>query len=154
MAIKSSAIYTSQTQAGATGFGSRASAANVSAILMWATFTYTVDGTETTGDTINFGRVPAGVTVVPALARVSSDGTGGTGAITKLGDAGDDDRYSASSIAVASAASTAVTTTNAQAVTPAAVAEGNETITGVLTFSSAITVGKKITLFLPYLSTV
>jgi hypothetical protein len=75
---------------------------------------------------------------------------GGTGAITKLGDAADDDRYSATSIAVASAVSTAVTTVNAQAVTPVAVAEGNETITGVLTFASEITVGKKITLLVAY----
>jgi hypothetical protein len=153
MATKNSAIYTQQTQA-IRGFGSRASAANVSAIIMWATFTYTVDGTETTGDTINFGRLPAGAVVVPALARISTDGIGGTGAITKLGDGADDDRYSAISVAVASAGSTAVTTTNAQAVTPVAVPEGYETLTGVLTFSTAITVGKKITLFVPYLSTV
>lgn len=153
MAIKNSAIYNQQTQA-IRGFGGRASAALVSPVLMVATFTYTVDGTETTGDTINFGRLPAGVVVVPALARVSSDGTGGTGAITKLGDTLDDDRYSATSIAVASAVSTAVTTTNDQAVSPVGVPEGGEIITGVLTFASAITVGKKITLTLPYLSTV
>lgn len=153
MATKNSAIYTQQTQA-IRGFGGRASAALVTPVLMVATFTYTVDGTETTGDTINFGRLPAGVTPIPRLGSVSSDGTGGTGAITKIGDAGDDDRYSATSIAVASAAVTAITSTNAQAVSPAAVAEGYETITGVLTFASALTVGKKITLSLPFLSTV
>jgi hypothetical protein len=153
MAIKNSAIYTAQTQA-IKGFGSRASAANVSAMLMFATFTYTVDGTETTGDTINFGYLPEGVIVVPALSRVSSGGTGGTGAITEIGDPLDPNRYSATSIAVASAVSTAVTTTNAQAVSPVGVPVGGETITGTLTFASALTVGSKITLSLAYLSVV
>lgn len=149
MATKNSAIYVQQAQA-IKGFGNRAAASLVSAVLLVARFTYTVDGTETTGDTLNLGNLPANATVIASEIRVASDGTGGTGAITKIGDAGDDDRYVATSIAVASAVATLATSTNAQAVTPVAVAEGNETLTAVLTFSSAITVGKKITFFVPY----
>jgi hypothetical protein len=150
MAILNSTIYTQQTQAGTKGFGNRAAGSAVSAALCAATFTYTVTGAEVTADTINFGRLPEGAVVIPALCRISSDGIGGTGAITKIGDANDDDRYSATSVAVASAVSTAVTPVNAQAVTPVGVPEGFDTITGVLTFASAITTGKKITLHLVY----
>jgi hypothetical protein len=150
MAILNSAIYTKQTQAGTKGFGGRASGSDVSAALCSATFTYTVTGSEVTGDTINFGRLTEGVIVIPGLCRISSDGIGGTGAITKIGDGGVDNRYSGTSVAVASAGSTALTPTNGQAVTPVGVPDGYETITGVLTFSSAITTGKKITLHVIY----
>jgi hypothetical protein len=154
MATLNSAIYTKQAQTGGKGFGSRASGADVSATMRWATFTYTVTGLEVTGDTINFGILPSSVYVSPELARISSDGIGGTGAITKIGDPLVDNRYSATSVAVAAAVSTAVTPTNGQVVTPVLVAEGNETITGVLTFATAITVGKKIVLRLPYLTVI
>jgi len=150
MAILNSTIYTQQTQAGTKGFGGRASAVNVSGAMCYATFTYTVTGSETTADTINFGRLPEGAVVIPGLCRISSDGIGGTGAITKIGDGGVDNRYSSTSVAVASAGSTAFTPTNGQVVTPVGVPDGYETITGVLTFSSAITTGKKITLNMVY----
>jgi hypothetical protein len=154
MAILNSAIYTAQTQA-IKGFGSRASAANVSAAVAVATFTYTVlgagvTGAETTGDTIYLGRLPANAVVQAANIRVSTDGIGGTGAITQIGDNGLATRYSSTSIAVASAVSTLATATNAQVVTPVAVAEGNEILTATLTFASAITAGTKITFFVPY----
>jgi hypothetical protein len=149
MAIKNSAIYTQQTQA-IKGFGSRASAANVTSAVTAATFTYTVDGTETTLDTIYFGRLPAGAVVQAGQIRVSTDGLVGTSSLTKIGDNGLATRYSSTSITLTSAASTLATATNAQVVTPAAVAEGNEILTGELTFSSALTVGKKITIFVPY----
>ncbi len=149
MAIKNSAIYTAQTQA-IKGFGSRASGANVTADVAAASFTYTVDGTETTLDTIYFGRLPAGAVVQAGQIRVSTDGLVGTSSLTKIGDNGLATRYSSTSITLTSAASTLATATNAQVVTPAAVAEGNEILTGELTFSSALTVGKKITLFVPY----
>ena len=149
MAIKNSAIYTQQTQA-IKGFGNRASAANVSSAVTAATFTYTVDGTETTLDTIYFGRLPAGAVVQAGQIRVSTDGLVGTSSLTKIGDNGLATRYSSTSITLTSAATTLATPTNAQVVTPVAVAEGNEILTGELTFSSALTVGKKITLFVPY----
>lgn len=154
MAIKSTATYTLQAQTGGKGFGSRSSSADVSATMRWATLAYIVDGTETTGDTINFGMLPVGVIVVPDLMKISSDGIGGTGAVTKIGDTLDDDRHSATSVAVASAVSTVVTPVNAQVVTPVAVAYGGEAITGVLTFATAITTGKKITLRVPYLTVI
>lgn len=149
MAIKNSAIYTAQTQA-IKGFASRASGANVTAAVAAASFTYTVDGTETTLDTIYFGRLPANAVVQAGQIRVSTDGLVGTSSLTKIGDNGVAARYSSTSITLTSAASTLATATNAQVVTPVAVAEGNEILTGELTFSSALTVGKKITIFVPY----
>jgi hypothetical protein len=155
MAILNSAIYTAQTQAGTKGFGGRASAANVSAVLLWATFTYTATGSETSGDTINFGRLTEGSVVIPALCRLSTDGLAGTStAITKIGDGGSDNRYSATSVAVVSAGSTALTASNGQMVTPVGVPDGYETITGVITHSGAPTAGKKLVLNVAYYSVV
>ena len=154
MAIKSTPVFTRQAQSGARGFGSRASSADVSASMRWATFTYTVDGLEVSGDTINFGMLMGGVIVIPDMAKISTDGVGGTAAINTLGDNLVPTRYSATPTAVATAGSIYVTPTNAQLVVPVAVIETNETLIGSLTFASPLTVGKKIVLRIPYLTVI
>lgn len=118
-----------------------------------ATAIYTVTGNETTADLIAILSLPIGAVVIPDLCKVSSDGIGGTGAITQIGDAASAARYSATSIAVASAVTTAVTTTNAIAVAnpPYQVVAGNETILATLTFATAITVGKLIVFRIVYI---
>lgn len=124
------------------------------ATVRYATVIYTVTGTETTADLIALLSLPIGSVVFPDLCRVSSDGIGGTGAITQIGDAGSAARYSATSIAVATAVSEVpVTTTNAIAVAnpPYQVVAGNETLLATLTFATAITAGKLIVFRIAYI---
>jgi len=120
--------------------------------VFYATAKYTCTGSETSGDVINVISLPIGATILADLSKIITDGTGGTSvAITKIGDAGDDDRYTATSVTVTSAAITAVTSTNAQAVTPYVIAAGNETIKATVTHSGAPTAGKFIVFRLAYI---
>jgi hypothetical protein len=155
MAIKNSALYTQQAQV-VGGFGARASAASVTAMVMFMHATYTCDGTELANDLINIGILPEGAIAIPDLFRVSTDGVGGTGAtVATIGDPLDDDRYSATAVPISGVASVGVTQTNAVAVTPVAVPLGGEVIQAKLGLASgAFTVGKKISFRIAYRSTV
>jgi hypothetical protein len=151
----SSALYTQQLHA-QKGFGGRASGLNVTSQLMFLVSTYTTTGTEVANDLINVGLLPAGVVVVPDMCRVSTDGIGGTGAtVATLGDALDDDRYSATAVAVVSAGSSLFTGVNAQLVAPVAVPEGGEIIRAKIGLSSgSITAARRLTFTIAYRSTV
>lgn len=109
--------------------------------------TYTVTGSEATGDQIPVVVLPIGAQLIPESVRVSTDGAAGTStAIAKLGDAGDDDRYSATAITITGAVTaTAVTATNAITLTPYVVAtEANRTVLATITHAGAPTAGKLI----------
>ena len=120
---------------------------SVTGELMEFSGTYTCTGAEASGDVIPLVKLPIGAILRPSLMRVSTDAIGGTSAVfTKIGDAGDDDRYSATSLALTAAQTeTAVTPTNAIAVTPFQVdTEANRAILATMTHSGAPTAGKKI----------
>jgi hypothetical protein len=136
----------------APNLGVRLAGRKLSSMLLYATITHTVTATEAATDVINIVDLPVGSYLVPDLMRVANNGAGGTSVvISKLGDASDDDRYSATSIALTAAGNIAVTPTNAIAVTPFAITETTQTIKAVLAGTLPMTVGKKITFKVPYL---
>lgn len=109
---------------------------------------YTMTGSEAANDLIAICSLPVGARLMVDLCRVSSEACGGTGtAIATLGDIGDDDRYSATSISLTSAATTAVTPTAAIGLTPYSIAAGNEIIYGKLALSSGSTTAGKLVRF-------
>lgn len=120
--------------------------------LLCLTATYITTGTEVATDVIDIGEIPAGAQLVPTLSRVISEGIGGTGAaISKLGDAAVDDRYSSTSIALTSAGIVAVTPTNAAALIPYTITPETARIKATLALSSgSITAGKKVRFELIY----
>ncbi|HWL54281.1 MAG TPA: hypothetical protein VNQ90_17710 [Chthoniobacteraceae bacterium] len=122
------------------------------ASLLRLTATYTATGDEAAGDVIEIGELPIGAELVPNLCTVISEGLGGTtGTITKLGDAEDDDRYSATAIALTAAGIVNVTATNAAALTPYRVTEETKRIAGTIGLASgSFTAGKKVRFQLVY----
>ena len=118
--------------------------------------TYTCTGAEgATGDSIAVCNVPVGAVVIPELCRVSNEAAmgGASIALPTLGDVGDADRYSATSISIHSsnAATAAVTPNVVASVIPRyAVVEANKTILAVLTRTDAPTAGKKIRFLIAY----
>jgi hypothetical protein len=136
----------------APNLGSRLSAKLLSPMLLWATVTRTVDATEAAADVINIIDLPAGAELVPDLMKVANDGAGGTSVvISKIGDAEDDDRYSATNIALTAAGNVSVTPTNAIVVTPFKITETTKTIKATLAGTLPMTAGKKIVFKVPYL---
>lgn len=115
--------------------------------------TYTATGTEVASDTIAICKLPVGAVVVPHDCRYAYQAMGGTGtAIGTLGDAGVSNRYSSTGVVVTSAGTTAVTPTNAIALTPYEIEAGNETILATLSISSgSMTAGQKITFWIAYI---
>lgn len=94
--------------------------------VLYAEALYRTTGAEAAGDIIDVVTLPLGAVVLPEKSHIACEALGGTGtAISKLGDGSDDDRYSATSVALTSAALTAVTAAAAtsvltrHAVTPA-----------------------------------
>jgi carbohydrate-binding DOMON domain-containing protein len=118
--------------------------------------TYTATGTEAaSGDTIDITDVPVGATVIPELCRVSNEASmgGSVIAIPKIGDAVDDDRYSATSISINSstAGSVAVTANVTAGVLPRfVVTAATQRIKAALTRTNAMTAGKKISFLIAY----
>ncbi len=136
----------------APNLGSRLSGATLTPMLLWATVTRTVDATEAAADVINIIDLPVGARLVPDLMKVANDGAGGTSVtISKIGDAEDDDRYSATAVALTAAGNVAVTPTNAISVTPFTITETTKTIKAVLAGTLPMTAGKKIVFKVPYL---
>jgi hypothetical protein len=124
--------------------------------IRYAEYTYTATGTEAaTGDTIQIGDVPVGCVVLPELCKVANDASmGGTDqVITKIGDASDDDRYTATSITVhaTNAGITAVTPAIATGVmTRTKVVAATKTLVAGFTRTNAMTAGKKIKFIIAY----
>jgi hypothetical protein len=115
--------------------------------------TYTATGTEVAADTFAICKLPVGAVVVPHDCRYAFAAMGGTGtALASLGDTGSASRYSSTSVAVTSAGTSAVTPTNAIALTPYEIEAGNETILVTLALSSGtMTAGQKITFWIAYI---
>lgn len=109
--------------------------------------TYTCTGAEVTADVIPLFKLPIGAILRPGTMRISTDAIGGTTAVfTQIGDAGSANRYSSTSIPLTAAQTeTAVTPTNAIAVTPFVVdTAANQTVLATMTHAGAPTAGKKI----------
>ena len=137
---------TYQKQA-STNPGARPSGQVVSGTVVEFFGTYTVTGAEVTGDTVPLIKLPIGAILRPSSVRISTDAIGGTTAVfTQIGDAGSAGRYSGTSIPLTAAQTeTAVTPTNAIAVTPFAVdTAANQTVVATMTHAGAPTAGKKI----------
>lgn len=134
----------------------RLNATTASGDIRYLEATYTTTGTEAaSGDTIEIGDIPVGAVVLPELSRVANEASigGSSVAIAKIGDAKDDDRYSAASLSVDSsnAASTAVTAAIASSVIPRHVVT-DETQRLIATFArtNAVTAGKKLKFLIAY----
>ena len=114
---------------------------------------YTTTGAEAATDVIDIGILPEGCIVLPEKSKVACEASGGTGtAVSKLGDASDDDRYSATSIALTSAAVTDVTPAVATGViTRTPVTADTNTIKATLALTSgSVTAGKKIVFLIAF----
>ena len=108
---------------------------------------YTTTGAEATGDIIDIGQIPEGAVVIPEESAITTEAVGGTTpAISKIGDSGDDDRYSATSITLASLARVAVTPALATSIiTRTPVTAATNTIKATFTLASGtLTAAKKI----------
>lgn len=113
---------------------------------------YTTAGTEAANDLVNVITLPIGAVVLPELCRYAYEASGGTGtAIATLGDAGDDDRYSATSVTITSAGYTAVTPVADRVLTRYAVTSATNTVIAKLGLSSgSVTAGKKVKFVIAY----
>ncbi|NBW08655.1 MAG: hypothetical protein EBR82_11580 [Caulobacteraceae bacterium] len=124
--------------------------------VVYAQATYTTTGTEAaTGDNINVAVLPVGAIPLPELWRVNNEASlgGSVVAIPKIGDAGDDDRYSATSISLNSstAGSQAVTPNLGVSVLPRyVVTDATRTVVAAITRTNALTAGKKISFLLAF----
>lgn len=117
--------------------------------------TYEATGEEEAGNTIAVCELPVGAIVLPELTRIANEASmgGGTLAVTKLGDAVDDDRYSATSFSIHSsnAAQTLITPNIADGIisrTPLTAA--TKRIIATFTTGTAPTQGKKIKFIIAY----
>ena len=109
--------------------------------------TYTCTGAEVTADVIPLIKLPIGAILRPGSVRISTDAVGGTSVVfSKIGDAGDDDRYTATSVALTAAGTElSLTLVNANVVAPFTIdSAANQTVLGTMTHSGAPTAGKKI----------
>lgn len=111
-----------------------------------ALYTVATPSIEQANDLVDIAELPVGAQLIPDLCRVSTDGVGGTtSTIATLGDALDDDRYSASAIAIVSAASSTVTPTNAIMSSPWTITDATKVIKAKLGLASGnYTAGKII----------
>lgn len=132
--------------------GGRPEGQRVTGDVLFLQALYTTTGAEAAADVINIGLLPIGAIIIPHLSRVSCEALGGTGtAISKIGDAADDDRYSATSIAVTSAASTAVTpVAGGETSLYKVISETNVLKATVALSSGSVTAGKKLLFLIAY----
>jgi hypothetical protein len=78
--------------------------------LRFAEVEYKVVATEATGDILKLFQLPAGAVVMPEQMQVFSEGIGGTSVtLTKIGDQADDDRYTATAVALTAAGIVSIT---------------------------------------------
>jgi hypothetical protein len=124
--------------------------------VVYAQATYTATGTEAaSGDNINVAVLPVGAIPLPELWRVNNEASlgGSVVAIPTIGDAGDADRYSATSISLNSstAGSAAVTPNIGVSVLPRyAVTADTRTVVAAITRTNALTAGKRISFLLAF----
>lgn len=112
---------------------------------------WTILGTEAVGDFIEFFDLPIGAYFLPEESRFISDGIGGTSVtFTKIGDLVDDDRYTATAIALTAAGIVAITPIGANLLDRFKVAAGSQTIRGVLGGTLPATAGKRVKLIGKY----
>jgi len=117
---------------------------------------HTATGTEaTSGDNIVAARLPVGAVPIPELSTVAQEASlgGSSVAIAKIGDAVDDDRYSATSITLHSsnAGVTAVTPNVGASVIPRhTITEATQDVLAAITRTNALTAGKKIMFRIAY----
>lgn len=124
-----------------TSFG-RYGAKWVAGKLRYSVITYTVDGAEATGDTINLCQLKEGAVVIPALCRCISQAAFDADDMN-VGNASNDNAYA-----------DAMDTTNAELdqpfvggdnrFVPAAVAEGGETVIATLVSVVTTTAGQLV----------
>lgn len=111
-------------------------------------------GTLAAADIIEIVTLPIGAIVLPERSWVATDGVGGTSAvISKIGDASDDDRYSATSIAITSGGITAVTAANTTSgIVRTPVTSATNTIKATFGLGSGtVTAGQKIRFSIAYI---
>lgn len=106
------------------------------------------------GELVSIASLPIGAVLIPELCRVSSEACGGNGtAFDTIGDAGDDDRYSATPVVLTAAATLVIVPTAAINLTPFAITAGNEVIKAKIGLASgAVTAGKLIRVRLTYIA--
>lgn len=124
--------------------------------IRYTEFTYVFTGTEAaTGDTIAIGDLPVGATALPEKSLVAFEASMGGSALAlpKIGDASDDDRYSATSITVNSSTAgiVGVTANVAASVVPRhVVTEATKRLIATFTRTNAATAGKKLIFSIAY----
>jgi hypothetical protein len=116
---------------------------------------YVTTAAEVAGDILNVYQLNNGVVVLPEQSWVASEGIGGTGVtISKLGDAVDDDRYSATAIALTAAglinpltpnmAASVLVRTPTNSGDPLTAAPATNVLKAVLAGTLPVTAGKKV----------
>ena len=149
MATFNSAQYTKQADG---KLSNRVEGNLVTGDIRVAEATYTTAGTEAANDLVNVITLPVGAVVLSELCRYAYEAAGGTGtAIATLGDAGDDDRYSATSVAITSAGYTAVTPVSGNVLTRYTVTSTTNTVIAKLGLTSgSVTSGKLVKFVVVY----
>lgn len=66
---------------------------DVTGVLLLATVSYTLTGSEAANDTIQLVDIPAGAVIVPQNSYCTASADPGTTLTLKVGDSADDDRY-------------------------------------------------------------
>lgn len=150
MATLKTDVQTAQT----TGFAKdRVEGQKVTGEVRYVEAVYTTTGAEAAADVIEVVTLPVGAIVLPERSSIACEALGGTGtALSKLGDAGDDDRYSATGVVLTAAAHTAVTPALATSVlvrTPLTTTTNVLKATVALS-SGSVTAGKKIVFLLAF----
>lgn len=127
--------------------------------VLYAFPAYTTTGAEAAGDIIDIVTLPAGSVFLPSLSRIANEACGGTGfTIATIGDGvagtaatASAARYSATPVALPSAATAAVTEAAANAAVPYTTTAADNTIKGVLALSSGtVTASKKVQFIIAY----
>lgn len=143
MANFSSDTYTKQTSL---LVRDRQDGNNVSGRIVAFKAKFTTTAAWAAADVLDIVQLPVGATLLVQSLRVSTDGVGGTGCtIAKIGDALDDDRYSATAVALTAAGThLAVTGVNANAIAPYEVLSTSNVVKGVLALSSGSVTADKV----------
>jgi hypothetical protein len=128
--------------------------ANVGRAIQYKEALVTTTAAWAADELISVCKLPIGAQVLPSLCRIGCEASGGTGAtIATLGDAGDDDRYSATAVVTTAEASLPFVERVANAHTPFIIdTAANQTIKAKIGLSSgAFTAGKKILFKIAYI---
>lgn len=141
------ATYKTDVQTGQTGFArDRIEGQRVTGEFEFAEVLWTLPAGVLTNDIIELVTLPVGAVVYPEYSRTISNGTGGTStSIAKIGDYGDDDRYSVSVQAVNTAANAFWIPAPLTSVFPRyVVTKDTAVVTATITHGGAPTAGQKL----------